>query len=158
MLRKKGMKLFSFSLLAVICLLSSCVSNEKKIVNHYYLSLSGESKTWKVDSYEIIIKPETFKAGNGNLTMNKMNEYSTDFFNVKVVAVIANKDKVIQARSVSGSESDISQTSMGASGGGAFLYKNLEDINDIYMIIEWEEKNKTMKEKIDLFSEEKFFN
>ncbi|WP_245831882.1 hypothetical protein [Oceanobacillus senegalensis] len=160
---KKGKKLFSFGVLLVILLLSGCDGGEKTVESNYYLSLSGESESWKVDSYEILIKPETFDVGNGNVTMKNKTEFSTDFFSIGVYAVIDNKDTVIQRRSVTGSESDISETSMGATEGGTLLNENgepvsLENISDIYMIIEWKDNKKTKEEKVDLFNKEGLLN
>ncbi|CDQ20269.1 hypothetical protein [Halobacillus karajensis] len=158
MLRKKGIKL-SLSILLVIFLLSGCDSNEKEIVNNYYLSLTGESKSWEVDSYKILLKPDTLKAGNGNLTMKNKTGLNTDFFSLRVHAVIDNEDRVIQGKSVKGMESDITQTTTGATKGGPFIEEegepiSLENISDIYMIIEWEDNKKAKKEKIDLFNPE----
>ncbi|MBX0359551.1 hypothetical protein [Halobacillus sp. Nhm2S1] len=154
MLLKKGMNFFSFGLVLAIFLLSGCDSNEKAINYNYYLSLSGESESWEVDSYEIEIKPDIFKAGNGSLTMKNKTENSTDFFHLEVYAVIDNEDRLVQAKSVKGSESDITQMTTGATVGGAFLGDNgvpisLKNVSDIYMSIEWQDKNKTMEEKID---------
>lgn len=163
MLLKKGVKLFSFGLLLVLLLLSGCDSNEKTVINNYYLSLSGESESWKVDFYEILIKPETFDVGNGNLTMKNKTEYSSDYLSIGVYAVIDNEDTVVQRSTVTGSELDISQTSMGASEGGTLLNKNgepvsLENISDIYMIIEWQDNDKKKEEKVNLFNKEGFLN
>lgn len=157
MLLKKGMKFFSFGLVLVILLLSGCDSNEKAMKNNYYLSLSGESESWEVDSYEIEIKPDTFKAGNGSLTIKNKTDNSTDFFNLEVYVVIDNEDRLVQAKSVKGSDTDITQMTTGATEGGAFLGDNgvpisLENVSDIYMSIEWQDKSKTMEEKIDLYN------
>ncbi|MGP4070789.1 hypothetical protein [Halobacillus sp. B29] len=159
----KGMNLFSVGLVLVTLLLSGCDSNDKPMKNNYYLSLSGESEHWEVDSYDIEIKPDTFKAGNGSLTMKNKTENSADFFNIEVYAVIDNEDKLVQAKSVKGSELDITQMTTGATGGGTFLEVNgvpisLENVSDIYMSIEWQDKSKTMEEKIDLYNQEGFFN
>ncbi|ASF40685.1 hypothetical protein CEH05_16605 [Halobacillus halophilus] len=163
MFLKKGMNLFSVGLVLVTLLLSGCDSNDKPMKNNYYLSLSGESEHWEVDFYDIEIKPDTFKAGNGSLTMKNKTENSTDFFNLEVYAVIDNEDKLVQAKSVKGSELDITQMTTGATGGGTFLDDNgvpisLENVSDIYMNIEWQDKSKTMEEKIDLYNQEGFFN
>lgn len=163
MLLKKGVKLFSFGLLLVLLLLSGCNNSEKTVINNYYLSLSGESESWKVDSYEVLIKPETFDVGNGNLTMKNKTEYRSDYLSIGVYAVIHNEDTVIQRSTVTGSELDISQTSMGASEGGTLINKNgepvsLENISDIYMMIEWQDNDKKKEEKVNLFNKEGFLN
>ncbi|MFC7321520.1 hypothetical protein [Halobacillus campisalis] len=116
-LRKKGIVIF-LSIILVIFFLVGC---EKERVNNYYLSLSGESESWEVDSYKILLKPDTLKAGNGNLTMKKKTEFNTDFFSLRVHAVIDNGNRVIQGKSIKGCESDITQTTTGATKGGTYV-------------------------------------
>ncbi|NIK12561.1 hypothetical protein FHR85_001976 [Alkalibacillus almallahensis] len=125
------------------------------------MSLSGESENWKVDAYEIMSTSEAFKVGNGNLIMKKNNEYSSDFFSVEVNAVIEGEETTIQKRSVSGSETDITQTSIGTVEGSALHDENgeiisPENISDIYMIIKWREDSDTRKESIDLLNKDGF--
>ncbi|WP_279401564.1 hypothetical protein [Piscibacillus salipiscarius] len=64
----------------IVSFLVSCENSEEVIKNNYYLSLSGESKNWEVDSYEVVIKPDTFSAGNGKLTMKNDKEVTSHFF------------------------------------------------------------------------------
>ncbi|WP_430787675.1 hypothetical protein VBD025_17085 [Virgibacillus flavescens] len=152
-------------LLGSVCFiffLTGCNSNDKMIENNYYLSLSGESENWKVNTYEIIIKPDMFKVGDAKLTMKNKTEYSTTSFNIRVHAVIGNQDMVVQGKTVTGSETDITQTTSGATKSGAYFNKSgepisIKDISDVYMIIEWQDENKRMKEKVDLFNQEEIF-
>ena len=60
-LKKKTLsQLFSVALLTF--LLSGCNSNEKSM--NSYLSLMGESQSWNLTGYEVVITTENFKAGN----------------------------------------------------------------------------------------------
>jgi hypothetical protein len=98
--------------------------------------------------------------------MKKQTKYTTDFIDIKVHAIIENEDTVLQAKRIKGNNTEINRMSMGASKGvDVFLDKNgkpitLENISDIYMEIEWQDVNEKqrMKEKIDLFNKETFFN
>ncbi|WP_051239851.1 hypothetical protein [Pontibacillus halophilus] len=157
MLLKKGVKVVSCGLVLGILLLAGCDRNDNTMRNNYYLSLSGESKNWKVDSYEVVMKPDTFKVGNGRLSMKNQTEYSTDFLSLEVYAVIDNQDRVVQEKSVKGTVSDITQITMGTIEGGNFITENeapisLEHISDIYMMIEWKDKRETKEEKIELYN------
>ncbi|WP_245755997.1 hypothetical protein [Halobacillus alkaliphilus] len=154
-IHKKAL-IISLSIIVVISFLSGCDNNEKSTGNNFHLSLSGESENWEVNSYDILIKPDILKAGNGNLTIKNKAEFNTDFFSVRVHAVIDNEDRVIQGKSIQGSESDITQTSTGATEGGTFIDEegksiSLENISDIYMVIEWQDIKGSNKEEIDLF-------
>ncbi|CRK84584.1 hypothetical protein [Neobacillus massiliamazoniensis] len=148
-----------FSLVLLILLLSGCNSNEKSVINHYYLSLMGESQTWKLTGYEVMITPENFKAGNGTLKMKNANEYITDSFQFETHAVINGKDIVVHSGSANGAGIDIAKKTTGAIEGGVYLNKNgdpitLNEVSDIYMIVEWWDigKSANVKERIDLYS------
>jgi hypothetical protein len=150
-----------FSLVLLILLLSGCNSNEKSVINHYYLSLMGESQTWNLTGYEVMITPENFKAGNGTLKMKNANEYITDSFQFETHAVINGKDIVVHSGSVTGAGIDIAKKITGAIEGGAYLNKNgdpitLNEVSDIYMIVEWWDigKSANVKERIDLYSKD----
>ncbi|ASF38958.1 hypothetical protein CEH05_07470 [Halobacillus halophilus] len=158
MIHKKAL-IISLSIIVVITFLSGCVNNEKSTGNNFHLSLSGESENWKVSSYNILIKPDALKAGNGNLTMKNKAEFNTDFLSIRVHAVIDNEDRIIQGKSIQGSESNITQTSTGVTEGGTFIDEegepiSLENISDIYMTIEWHDIKGANKEEIDLFDPE----
>lgn len=118
----------------------------------------GESQTWNLTGYEVMITPENFKAGNGTLIMKSADEYITDSFQFKTHAVIFGEDTVVHAGAASGAEINIAKKTIGAIEGGAYLNKNadpitLKNISEIYMIVEWWDmgKNKSVKERIDLY-------
>lgn len=158
----KGRNLiYIIGLILLSLLLASCNDSEKVINDHYYLTLSGESESWEVDSYKVIINPDTFSAGNGTLSMKDKNEFNSNFLDIKVHATINNQDRVVQGKSVTvtGDEQNIAQTSIGAVEGGTYFKENgepitLEDISDLYMIIQWQDGNKEMEERIDLYNQE----
>ncbi len=149
-------------LLILLTLLIGC-SKTPEMNNNYYLLLMGESNTWKVDSYELSITPDTLKAGNGTLTMKNETEYQTEYINMEVHAVIDNKDTVIQSTAVSGSHTSIAQINTGSIEGGTFYNKDgkaieLANISDIYMTVEWQENTgskKNITETIYLYGKNK---
>ncbi|MFY3792493.1 hypothetical protein ACOQFO_12540 [Ureibacillus sp. MALMAid1270] len=75
----KNKCIFSILLLILIVSLLGCNWNEKS-ANHYYLSFTGESKTWKLIDYEVVITPESLKAGNGTLQMKNKNKFIVESF------------------------------------------------------------------------------
>lgn len=145
--------------------LSGC--NAQKGDNNYYLLLMGESESWNLTGYEIVITPEDFKAGLGILNMKNVNEYMTDYFHFEAHVVIDSDDSVVHTDSATG-EMNIAEYTTGAIG-GPYLNKNgesvtLKDINEIYVVVEWWDisKNESIKERIDLFNkfkkEQSFLN
>lgn len=158
--RKTFLYLFSFALFIV--LLSGCTNNDKTVVNHYYLSLMGESENWKVTGYEVVITPNRFKAGDGTLVMNNKEDYYSNFLNIQVHALIEHEDKVIQAKSIlaDATSVDISETTIGTIEGEPYINAagepiTIENIGDIYMVVEWydESKGEKVKERIQLLYE-----
>lgn len=150
-----------FSLVLFILILSGCNSNEKLVINQYYLSLMGESQTWNLTGYEVVITSENFKVGNGTLNMKNANEYITDAFQFKTHAVINGKDIVVHSGSATGAGIDIAKKPIGAIKGGPYLNKNgdpitVNAVRDIYMIVEWwdKDKSKSVKERIDLYNKD----
>jgi len=138
--------------------LSGC--NAQKGGNNYYLLLMGESESWNLTGYEIVITPEDFKAGFGILNMKNVNEYITDYFHFEAHVVIDSDDSVVHTDSATG-EMNIAEYTTGAIG-GPYLNKNgesvtLKDINEIYVVVEWWDisKNESIKERIDLFNKSK---
>lgn len=138
--------------------LSGC--NAQKSGNTYYLLLMGESESWNLTGYEIVITPEDFKAGFGTLKMKNVNTYMTDFFHFETHVVIESDDSVVHTGSVTG-ETNIAEYTTGAIA-GPYINKNgdfvtLEDINEIYVVVEWWDisKNESIKERIDLFNQSK---
>ncbi|MEQ6855911.1 hypothetical protein AAHH17_15630 [Lysinibacillus capsici] len=138
--------------------LSGC--NAQKSGNTYYLLLMGESESWNLTGYEIVITPEDFKAGFGTLKMKNANAYMTDFFHFETHVVIDSDDSVVHTGSATG-EMNIVEYTTGATA-GPYINKNsdfvtLEDINEIYVVVEWWDisKNESIKERIDLFNKSK---
>lgn len=151
------MKIVNFlSLVLFIVVLSGCNDNEKSTINSY-LSLMGESETWKVEQYKISITSEILKAGNGILKIKDKNQYTTDFFDLEVHAVMDNDDRVIQKKTITGRE-NLTEVTTGTIEGGTYLDKDgkaivLENISEVYMIVDWQNMNKGKRivERIDLF-------
>lgn len=148
-----------FSLVFLILLFSGCNSNEKSVIDHYYLLLIGESQTWNLNGYEIMITSDSFKVGNGTLRMKNANKYISDSFQFETHAVINGEDTVVHAGSATGAGIDISKKTTGANEGGTYFKKNgepitLNEVSDIYMVVEWWDigKNVNLKERLDLYS------
>jgi hypothetical protein len=125
------------------------------------MKLMGESQTWDLTGYEIVITPENFKAGNGTLNMKNANEYITNSFQFETHAIINGEDLVVHASSATGARIDIAKKTTGAIEGGTYLNKNgdpitLNEVSDIYMIIEWWDtgKNDSVKERIGLYNKD----
>lgn len=102
LLNIKRKMIYGFNIGMFILLISACSGNEKSIINHYYLSLTGESGNWIVQSYKLELSPNVFNVGNGTLTMKNQTKYTTNFIDIKVHAIIDNKDEVIQAKQITG--------------------------------------------------------
>lgn len=139
--------------------LSGC--NTQKGDNNYYLLLMGESESWNLTSYEIVITPEDFKAGYGILNMKKENEYITDSFYFETHMVIDGEDTVVHSGSAT-SEMNIAEKTTGAIEGATYLNENgdsvtFNDISEIYVVVEWWDisKNESIKERIDLINRSK---
>src|SRR5690606_18392678 len=118
----------------------------------------GESHTWKLSGYEVIIKPDKIKAGNGVLNMKNENEYMTKSFYYGTHAVIDGVDTIIHAGSVTGEEVNIVEYTIGSIEGGTYFNKEgypitLNDVSVIYMLVEWwdKETENTLMERINLY-------
>ncbi|MET4558874.1 hypothetical protein ABIA69_000017 [Lysinibacillus parviboronicapiens] len=138
--------------------LSGC--NAQKGGNNYYLLLMGESESWNLTGYEIVITPEDFKAGFGTLNMKNVNEYITDSFHFETHVVIDSDDSVVHSGSATGGMNIAEITTDAIE--GPYLNKNgdsvtLKDINEIYVVVEWWDisKNESIKERIDLINKSK---
>lgn len=155
----KNKRIIYLLFLALVVLLSGCKHNEKSVLNHYYLSLMGDSQTWGLTGYEVVITPKNFKAGNGTLKMKNENEYLADFFHFETHVVTNGKDLVVHSGSVSGTGIDIAEESTGTVEGGEYINEDgtpisLNDVSNIYMIIEWWDigKSESMRERIELYN------
>ncbi|MCM3630412.1 hypothetical protein M3194_24060 [Paenibacillus glycanilyticus] len=143
-------------LVLLIVVLSGCNNIDKSTINSY-LSLMGESETWKVEQYKISITSEILKAGNGILKIKDKKQYTTDFFDLEVHAVMNNDDRVIQKKTITGRE-NLTDVTTGTIEGGMYLDKDgkafvSDNISEVYMIVEWQNMNKGKRviERIDLF-------
>ncbi|WP_391116985.1 hypothetical protein [Psychrobacillus sp. L3] len=159
----------------LIVLLSGCNNSGKLVKNNYFLPLHGESQTWSLTGYEVMITPENFKAGNGTLKMKNEEKYLSDFFQFETHAVINNEDFTVHSNSIefsspeTGDGIDIAEITTGAIESGKYLNEkgdpiSLKEVNVIYMIVKWRDINKGAyaNERIDLFvkpnKEETFLN
>ena len=122
----------------------------------------GESHSWTLNGYEIVLTSDLFKAGNGTLSMKNVDEYYTESFGFKTYIVINGQDTRVHTGYVSGNNINIAVETTGAIEGGTYLNKNgaaitIDDITEIYMVIEWWDKTKDedVKERIDLYNKEK---
>ncbi|MGY0693785.1 hypothetical protein ACW2QC_13520 [Virgibacillus sp. FSP13] len=141
----------------VLFLLMGC-SPEKE----YYMSMTGDSDSWRIENYQIKITADSFKAGNGELFMKRNDEYKTDSFSIEAHAVINNNDKVISRFSSSAYAGDgmniAGKQDTGEIESGAYINEDgdpitLDDISNVYVIVEWwdQGKERDMKERIDLY-------
>ena len=146
----------------IIFLFTGC-NNETFVKHNYYLVLSEQGDYWNLDSYKIEITPEKFKAGDGIVSVKNEPEYKINYFDLEVHAVINGEDKVIQRKAVThvGGDTGISEIHNGSMEESNDLSKNgkaikLNNISEVYAIIKWngETGNKTMEEKINLYSKE----
>ncbi|MBB4826638.1 hypothetical protein HNO89_003919 [Sporosarcina luteola] len=161
---KNRKKTFCLLITIFIVLLSGC-NGMGKAVDHYFLSLQGESQTWELSGYEMVITPKDFKAGNGVLKTKNKGEFLSNFFQFETHIIIDGEDLTVHSGSVSFSGLneeeglDISNEMTGAIEGESYLNKNgnpisFKEISDIYVIVEWSDmkKGEYTKEKIELYS------
>ncbi|OZU87121.1 hypothetical protein CIL03_18215 [Virgibacillus indicus] len=153
---KKCIYLSIVPLLFLLLIQSGC--NNQETAYNYYLALKGESDNWNLNGYEIEMTQEKFKAGNGTLKMKSENEYKTDSFHFNTHAVINNEDITIHSGSDTGLGIDIAEETTGTIEAATYLNKNgdpitLDEISDIYIIVEWWDRNKSknVKERINLY-------
>ena len=152
---KKFKYLSLFSLLFVF-ILSGC----NKRIDNYYMSLMGESESWRLTNYEIVLNEKDFKAGNGTLTYKNEQQTMTDWFEFSTHAVINNKDTVVHQNAVSGPSTELKEKSTGSIAGPTFIDENnkpitIDQVDSIYVVIKWkDENNKEVEERIDLESKE----
>ena len=126
--------------LLFVVLLSGCNAKEKSVSN-YYLSLIGDSQTWNLKGYEVVITPENIKAVNGTLHVKNGIKSNVEFFYFETHGVIKDKDVVVHTGAVSSTGMDIEKELTGAIEGGAYLNEDgipitLNEVNNIYMIAE----------------------
>ncbi|GAA0429964.1 MAG: hypothetical protein ACQEWU_13605 [Bacillota bacterium] len=149
------MRILSLAVILLLLFLIGC--DVSKSNSNFYLSLMGESENWRLKNYEIELTDQTFRAGNGTLDMKGQEKYVTDTFYIEVHAVINEKDNIIQA-SVKNGKVDISEERTGSTKGDSLVNHegkpiSLEEINNIYVVLEWwdDRKKKKVKEVIELY-------
>ena len=144
------MKKFLFCLMVPLFMLTAC--NHQSAETSYYLSLKGASESWQLLDYEIVLNPAERKIGDGRLFMTEENEYLTDSFHFSTHAVVKGVDQTIHAGSVSG-QTDISEQMTGSIAGDNGNPIPLEEISNIYMLVEWWDtaKNEHVQERIELY-------
>lgn len=139
----------------MMSIISGC-NNSENTIKSEHLSLNGESENWIVNSYEITITKDSLKAGEGTLMMK--SKIKSDYLHIKVHAVINDEDQVIQekALTVTGGNQDIAKIQTGSIEGSYFNKEgeaiNLDDIKNIYMVVEWRDPGSgdIVEEKIEL--------
>lgn len=147
-------KACSLSLL-ILFLLSGCMKSEDRSGDNYYFSLTGESETWSVDGYELMIQGDRFQAGNGTITAEKEEEIIAYSFDMEVHTVHDGNDTIIHRTSSTGKGQDISQSETGRiEGSETIVSKNAEQLEHVYMLIAWRQDGEDMEEKIVLYDEE----
>ncbi|WP_143561054.1 hypothetical protein [Sporosarcina sp. P3] len=120
---------------------------------HHYLKLSGESSHWKLNDYEIEITPKIMSSGNGKLYFKPTdNNYVTEYYDFGMRAIINNEETTLQKQVVSGPEDFKGGINTGSVEGPAFFTKTrnpimLEDVNEIYAVIKWEDNDGKMQEE-----------
>jgi hypothetical protein len=149
-----------FCLLIILIPLNACTKEEAE--TNFHLLLKGNSAKWDVNEYEVKISPNYFEAGHGVLSMKGEQEYYTDFFHFDTHAVINEKDITVHSGSVSGKEVNIAEKTTGKVEGGEYLNAkgepiSLEDVNRIYIVVKWwdKQKKKDAEETITLYSKTK---
>lgn len=115
------MKRILISLTFLLVVLSAC--NNEESATSYYLSLSGESDHWKLNSYEIVMSTDEIKAGHGTLTMKGEDKHMADFFSFDVYTVIDGVKTTLHSGAVSG-ETDIAKQTTGTLEGEVKISRN----------------------------------
>lgn len=132
---------FSFSIFFIF--LMGC--QLKSIEQHYYMHLMGESENWYVKNYEIELNPEYKRAGNGTVVWKGQVPLETDSFLMRSYVLINGEAHALQGTAISG-DSVIKEQTTGELTGGTILNQHgdpltLDDIEEIYMVIEWWDDN-----------------
>ncbi|GAA0371229.1 hypothetical protein GCM10008968_28850 [Bacillus horti] len=122
----------------------------------------GESQTWNLIGYEVMITPEDLKVGNGTLHMKNEDEYIAEFFRFRTHAVINGEDTVLQSSSVAGNGINIAQDTTGSVESRGYVNNQgdairLHEINEIYMVVEWWDLDESERnsERIELYNDNK---
>lgn len=127
------------------------------------MSLEGESDTWIVKEFTLQGGPDLINA-EARLEMKYAEEYQSHYFSYDAHVVIFNEDREIFGGSVIGGPGDTTNINkkhyLGIEG-GSFIHENgspvkQEDIDKIYIDVEWfdTEKSEKVKERISLYLKE----
>lgn len=152
------MRKISICLIFLLVILSACnikdTDSNNKIETNYYLSLFGESNHWKMNGYEIMITPENYKAGYGELKI-KEEKKGIDFLSFDVHVVSNGEDHRIQGGTVSGEE-NITEKTIGNIESEEKNLKNFAQIDEIYMKVVWNDgEDGDHEERIGLYNKDK---
>ncbi|WP_432360441.1 hypothetical protein [Sporosarcina sp. UB5] len=150
-------------LVFIICILVAFImylNGRDNPNDFYYLQLSGESSHWKLTDYQIEITPDNMSSGNGKLYFKSKNgNYTTQYYAFKMRAIINNEETSLHGQIVSGPEDFKTGVNVGSYKGPTLITKSgdpitLKDVDEIYAVIQWEEKGngKTREETISLYS------
>ncbi|SIS46234.1 hypothetical protein [Salimicrobium flavidum] len=141
--------------LLLLSLFSGCMKSESNSEENYYFSLTGESETWEVDGYEMVVQQDEFKVGDGKITTKKGDGITADFFGMEVHAVHNGNDTIIHRKSSTGEDQNISQTETGSLEGGRADFSSEKDyaeqLEDVYMLVTWSKDGEEREETIDLY-------
>lgn len=145
-------------LLAIIGLLLIFIVIQKNMPNHHdYLKLAGESAHWKVTDYEIELTPRKLSAGDGQLDFKPQDEDDMiEYYNFRMQAIINGEERSLQVQSVSGQTDFQNGVNTGHISGATPTTKSkkpitLQDIDEIYAVIEWEKEGGDMQKEEILF-------
>lgn len=143
------MKHTLFALIFSLFIFSACQQAEN---TNYYFLFMGESESWILENYEVMITEDEIKIGNGTLMMKHVDQYETDFFSFSTYIVKNDEEERVHGGSVSGQANLVEQTTgaIEGSNSGTFAF---EDVQHIYIIVEWwdMEKGEDVSEQIHLF-------
>lgn len=145
-------------LVAIIGLLLIFIVIQKNVPNHHdYLKLTGESAHWKVTDYEIELTPSKLSAGDGQLDFKPQDEDGMiEYYKFRMQAIINGKETSLQAQSVSGQTDFQDGVNTGHISGPTLTTEvrnpiTLQDIDEIYAVIEWEKEGGDMQKEEILF-------
>lgn len=142
-----------------ILLVSGCNKNNESAAKDFLVTLTGESETWNLSGYEVSLSKDSFVIGHGTLLMKKQQEYLTNQFSYKTYLVINQEKFLVHSGSTTGEAFDIQRRDIGSIESEPYFSTNtdlfkFEDIKDIYMEVEWMDRNNVkVMEAINLYPE-----
>lgn len=142
---------------SLLLLLTGCV--EYRTTSFKF---STESEHWTLTDYIVKIENKKMFVGGGELKMNDVDEFYSNYFSYETHMIINGKDEVIHSESFSGEGINIAEKTIGTLEGETILNKDGKairpgDIHQIYMVIEWHDPtlNEDIEERINLYDREK---